>query len=60
MSDHLFHTHPALQASALRREELIRRANEHRLARRARRAARQAAKDEEGRVTGAVRFTVAA
>ncbi|MEU3599428.1 hypothetical protein ABZ714_11955 [Streptomyces sp. NPDC006798] len=60
MSEQFFHTHQALQASELYRAELIRRAEQHRLARRARRAAQRAATAGEGRVTPADRYVPAA
>ncbi|MGV9313878.1 hypothetical protein ACWDR0_17065 [Streptomyces sp. NPDC003691] len=60
MSEYLFHTHPAAQASALHRAELIRRADEYRLARLVRRAGRRAAKKGEGRVTASDRYVPAA
>ncbi|MFE0427352.1 hypothetical protein [Streptomyces sp. NPDC058953] len=60
MSEHFFHPHQALQASALHRAELIRRAEEHRIAKRARRAALRAATAPEGGVTPADRYVPAA
>ncbi|QDY79164.1 hypothetical protein [Streptomyces qinzhouensis] len=60
MSEYLVHTHSARQASALRREELIRQAEEYRLARLVRRAGRRAARNREGRVTAPARYVPAA